>query len=221
MGWLPENRGSNAVATMPEMPTLEFFFDCSSPWTYFAFRTVPPVCAATGTRILWKPFLVGVVFNQVNDSVYRLREHAGSPKMRYLSKDIQDWARHLGLRIAFPPPVFPVNSARAMRGALLALERGILEPYAEAVFAAYWSGLQDISQAHILLEIWQRLGQPGTGFLETIDSEPYRQRLKDNTDELIRRGGFGTPTFFIDGADMYFGGDRLPLIEKRLRTAQG
>ncbi len=203
------------------MPTLEFFFDCSSPWTYFAFRRLPPLCAALDTRIIWKPFLVGVVFNQVNDSVYRMREHPDSPKVRYLSKDIQDWARHLGMRISFPPPVFPVNSARAMRGALLALERGILVPYAEAVFAAYWTDLKDISQSEVLGAIWQQLGQQADECLSIVDSEPYRVGLKTNTGELIRRGGFGSPTFFINGEDMYFGGDRLPLIEERLRAAQG
>lgn len=202
------------------MPSVEFFFDCASPWTYFAFRRVPPVCAALGAPILWKPILVGVVFDRVNDSAYRLRENPEAPKFRYLHKDIQDWARHLGIRLTFPPPVFPVNSARAMRGAILAIERGILEPYAEAVFSAYWTGLKDISQADILLAIWQRLGQSADGFLATIDAEPYRQRLKDNTEELIQRGGFGTPTIFIDGADMYFGNDRLPLIEERLRAAR-
>lgn len=202
------------------MSTLEFFFDCSSPWTYFAFRRLPPLCAACDTRIVWKPFLVGAVFNQVNDSVYRMREHPDSPKFRYLQKDIQDWARHLGMRISFPPPVFPVNSARAMRGALLAIERGLLVPYAESVFAAYWTELRDISQPEVLGEIWSGLGEPADECIALVDSEPYRQTLKANTGELIRRGGFGTPTFFIDGDDMYFGGDRLPLIEDRLRSAR-
>lgn len=201
------------------MATVEFFFDCSSPWTYYAFRRLPPACAAAGARLVWKPILVGVVFNRVNGSVYESRARPDSPKARYMHKDLQDWARHLGIRLTFPPPVFPVNSARAMRGALLAIERGVVERYAEAVFAAYWTDLRDISQPEVLQDIWRCLGQPAGDFLQTADSEPYRRRLRENTDELIRRGGFGTPTIFVDGTDMYFGNDRVPLIEARLREA--
>ena len=47
---------------------------------------------------------------------------------------------------------------------------------------------------------------------EKIATPEYKGRLRDNTDELIARGGFGSPTIFIDGEDMYFGNDRLLLV---------
>ena len=37
-------------------------------------------------------------------------------------------------------------------------------------------------------------------------------------EELVARGGFGTPTMFLDGDDMYFGNDRLVLLERALMT---
>jgi len=37
-----------------------------------------------------------------------------------------------------------------------------------------------------------------------------------NTDEVIRRGGFGSPTIFVGGDDMYFGNDRLPLVREAI-----
>ena len=40
--------------------------------------------------------------------------------------------------------------------------------------------------------------------------------MKANTDEVIRRGGFGSPTLFVNGEDMYFGNDRLPLVRDAL-----
>ena len=49
---------------------IEFFFDCSSPWTYLAFHNIPPLAAEFGEEIVWKPILVGGVFNTVNPSVY-------------------------------------------------------------------------------------------------------------------------------------------------------
>jgi 2-hydroxychromene-2-carboxylate isomerase len=43
-----------------------------------------------------------------------------------------------------------------------------------------------------------------------------KEKLISNTQELMDRGGFGSPTFFIDETDMYFGNDRIQLIEEKL-----
>ena len=45
-----------------------------------------------------------------------------------------------------------------------------------------------------------------------LPNQQYKDLLRQNTDELIARGGYGSPTLFIDGDDMYFGNDRLELV---------
>jgi 2-hydroxychromene-2-carboxylate isomerase len=105
--------------------------------------------------------------------VYAKRDNPVPAKQAYQLKDIGDWARHCGLRIKFPPTVFPVNSVKGMRGCVS------LEPQGKLV----------------------------------------KEQLKANTDELIRHGGFGSPTIFVNGDDMFFGNDRLVLVrEAILRT---
>jgi 2-hydroxychromene-2-carboxylate isomerase len=198
------------------MRRLEFFFDCSSPWTYLAFHRIESVAAAAGAELVWRPILVGGVFNAVNPSVYQQREQPVLPKARYYVKDLRDWARHYGLAIG-SPPVFPVNSVKAMRGAYVALEHGVLPAYARAVFEAYWGELLDISRDEVLEPIVARLGLDVADYLSRIAAPEYKQKLRDATDELVRRGGFGSPTMFVDGDDMYFGNDRLDLVEAALR----
>jgi len=200
--------------------TLEFFFDCSSPWTYLAFEGVLPVAARHGVDIAWRPFLVGGVFNSVNPSVYENRERPVPAKAAYYAKDLADWARLGGLRIG-RPPVFPVNSVKVMRGAFLAAEEGLLVPYARRVFEAYWSELEDISQDDVIRRIITEVGLDREAFFTWITSDEARQRLRSNTEELIERGGFGSPTLYVDGGDMYFGNDRLPLVEAALAGAAG
>ena len=197
------------------MARLEFFFDCSSPWTYLAFHRVEDVCRETGADLVWRPILVGGVFNAVNASVYEQREKPVPAKARYYAKDLRDWTRFYGLRIG-QPPVFPVNSVKAMRGAFFALERGVLPRYARAVFEAYWGDLQDISDDAVLHPIVARVGLPVDEFAARIAAPEYKARLRENTDELIARGGFGSPTMFVDGGDMYFGNDRLALVREAL-----
>ena len=114
------------------MATVEFFYDCSSPWTYLAFHRIEEICAATGAQLAWRPILVGGVFNAVNRSVYEHRAKPVPAKARYYRKDLQDWARATGLDIG-EPPVFPVNSVKAMRGAFVALDAGCISAYSRAV----------------------------------------------------------------------------------------
>ncbi len=199
----------------PVMRTLEFFFDCSSPWTYLAFESIQPVVERDDVEVVWKPILVGGIFNTVNPSVYATRADPVPAKAHYQQKDLQDWARYVGIDIG-QPPVFPVNSVKAMRGALVALEAGALVPYARRVFQRYWGDLVDISQDDELEAIVTEVGLDRTLFFEKIAQQAYKDRLRTNTEEVMQRGGFGTPTLFLDGDDMYFGNDRLPLILAKL-----
>jgi len=194
---------------------LEFFFDCSSPWTYLAFTRIHDVAKRTRAAIEWKPILVGGVFNAVNQDVYERRANPDPRKAKYYAKDLSDWAHFTGIEIG-RPPVFPVNSVRAMRGALIALDDGKLVPYATAVFEAYWGELQDISLPEVLGPIAKSVGYDPAAFIAKTDDPEIKGRLRANTDELIERGGFGSPTMFVDGQDMYFGNDRLPLVEAAL-----
>ena len=96
------------------MTRFEFFFDCSSPWTYLAFERIQPIAAEIGVPIVWRPILVGGVFNTVNPSVYEARAGAGAgvtAKAKYYGKDLQDWARFVGVKIGAPKPFLPEGSS--------------------------------------------------------------------------------------------------------------
>jgi 2-hydroxychromene-2-carboxylate isomerase len=196
---------------------IEFFFDCSSPWTYLAFHNLQPLARDLGVEVRWRPVLVGGIFNAVNPSVYEFRERGAPAKQAYLKKDLADWARSAGLRIRFPPSVFPVNSVKAMRGCILLEPEGKLVPFAEEVFRAYWSDDRDISQDEVLASLCERVGIEPQWFLAGIARPEIKAQLKSNTDEVIARGGFGSPTIFVGGDDMYFGNDRLPLVREAVK----
>ena len=201
------------------MKRIEFFYDVSSPWTYLAFANIQALAREEGAEIVWKPFLVGGVFNSVNPSVYQQRDTPVPAKAAYARKDMQDWARQAGLKIVFPPKVFPVNSVKALRGCLWAEQQGRQVALATAFFELYWGEDRDISQDDVLVEAAARAGLDAARMLQAINDPAIKAQLKSNTDEVIARGGFGSPTIFVNGADMYFGNDRLPLVREALRRA--
>ena len=199
---------------------IEFFFDCSSPWTYLAFHNIQPLAAELDEPIEWKPVLVGGIFNSVNPSVYAMREQPVPSKMNYMAKDLQDWAKLANLKICMTPKVFPVNSVKAMRACLWLAPQAKLVPFATAVFEAYWSREEDISKDDVLINICEQLGIDSKDLLAGISRPDIKEKLKSNTEEAIKRGAFGSPTLFLD-EDMYFGNDRLPLLKEAiLRSRQ-
>lgn len=191
---------------------IEFFFDISSPWTYLAFHNLQPLAAELNEPVRWKPFLVGGVFNTVNPSVYASREQPVPAKQNYLRKDLADWARHTGLAIRFPPSVFPVNSVKALRGCLWLEPQNRLVDFARTAFEIYWDEDQDISKDEVLAQVCTRIGVDPEAFFAGIAQPAIKDQLRLNTEELIERGGFGSPTIFVGGDDMYFGNDRLELV---------
>ena len=137
---------------------LEFFYDCSSPWTYFGFTPIIPMMERLNLPIRWRPILVGGVFNAVNQQVYSAREAMftnadNKRRLDYYLKDLNDWAREGGV-VAIIPPGHPINSVKAMRGAFYAQEQGLIVPYSRAVFEAYWGGVNpDVSKDEVLADI--------------------------------------------------------------------
>jgi 2-hydroxychromene-2-carboxylate isomerase len=196
--------------------TLEMFFDCSSPWTYFGFHAIQPLARELGVEITWRPVLVGGIFNAVNPAVYEARSSLIPAKQQYMVKDLQDNARLHGLELKFPPTVFPVNSVKVMRGCVFLEPQGKLVPFARAAFEIYWGEDQDISQDAILRKVCERAGIDASSLFAGISNQAVKDQLRANTDAAIRRGAFGSPTVFVDGDDMYFGSDRLHLVREAL-----
>jgi 2-hydroxychromene-2-carboxylate isomerase len=194
---------------------IEFFFDCSSPWTYLAFHNIQPLAAEFGAPITWRPILVGGIFNSVNPSVYEARAHPVPAKARYSGKDLQDWARLAGLKIKMPPSVFPVNSVKAMR-ICQTLSPAEMVRFATAVFEAYWGGDRDISQDAVLRDVCSGAGLDADALFAAAGADAVKAQLRANTDEVMARGGFGSPTIFVGKDDMFFGNDRLPLVRAAL-----
>ena len=194
---------------------VEYFLDCSSPWTYLSFRGMQDLSKRKSFEIIWKPILVGGIFNTINPSVYESRQNPIKEKLVYSQKDLDDWSKSRGLDITMPK-IFPVNSVKAMRGAFFFLDAGKIEDYLEAVFYAYWTEGKDISDDNILKSIVDQLNGSAEEYFDFIKTPQAKERLISNTQELMDRGGFGSPTFFLNEDDMYFGNDRIQLLEEKL-----
>ena len=195
----------------------EFFYDLSSPWTRVAFANFRKAIAGQDVAVTWRPFLVGGVFNAVNESVYESRKNPDNPKFRLSFTWLKEWARLAGVAMNFPSAHHPVKSVNAMRFCCaLEADQAALVCFSEAAFEAYFTDERNIDDLDVLESIAAACGLDGPALRGAAASDDCKQRLRANTQEAIDRGAFGSPTIFIDGTYMYFGNDQMPLVMQRL-----
>ena len=114
-----------------------------------------------------------------------------------------------------------MNSVKAMRGCIVLEPQGKLIAFATAAFEAYWGENHDISQDAVLADVCETAGVDADACWAPSPTRRSRT-VWANTEEVMRRGGFGSPTIFVGGDDMYFGNDRLELVrdavQRRMAT---
>lgn len=201
---------------------VEFFFDLSSPWTCLAFHNLPAILAQAGATARYRPILVGGVFNAVNPAVYAAREQADNRRLQHSWKILKDWARLAGVPMNFPSQWHPAKSIAAMRFCCaLEDDQEALVRFARAAFASYFDRQENLDDPAVLAAVADAEGFDGAALAAAAGSDPVKVRLRTNTEEVVARGGYGSPTIFVDGDDMYFGNDQLPLVAAALaRKAQ-
>lgn len=199
------------------MAKLTFFYDLSSPWTYLAFNNVQEVISETEADVSWRPFLVGGVFNAVNQSVYAARSNPSDPKVIHNFTWLHEWARLAGLPLDFPTAHHPVKSVLPMR-ACCALEddQSLLLRFTKAAFDAYFAEGRNIDDPEVVADVANSLGIDGNALIQKTTTQDVKDRLRANTEEAIAKGAYGSPTMIVNAGQLYFGNDQLPLVRQAL-----
>jgi 2-hydroxychromene-2-carboxylate isomerase len=194
----------------PKALEIEFFFDIASTYSYLASTQIDALGERVGVPVRWRPFLLGGVIKATGN-----RTPIEIPaKARYMLLDLQDWAELYGIPLRFPSH-FPPNSLPIQR-ALTAVGEADVRPLAKALFAAYWTENLNLSDSAVLAQVLDRAGYPSVELLARAQDPDVKERLRKTTDEAVTRGAFGAPTFFVGGR-MFWGNDRLVLLERHVR----
>lgn len=191
--------------------TVELYWDPGSTNTYFAFKLIQPVLDRTGARLVLRPFNLGHVF-RVNN--YVLMEEPES-KINNRKRDLQRWARKYELPFQFPDK-FPIKTSRALRGAIAMRDWGLEHAFTEEVLDAYWERSDSSIEIYDgLRPLAKKLGVDPDDFERVSESQQVRDALAKSTDEGMRRGVFGAPTFIV-GDELFWGKDRIDFVEDEL-----
>ena len=190
--------------------TVEFWYDFLSPTAYLGYWRLKDIAARTGATIDYHPMLLGGVFKATgNQTPVNVK-----PKGKWMFFDMSNYARKYGVPLK-SNPYFVFSSLPLMRGAILAQERGELEPYNDTIFYGVWRDARNLADPGIIVETLKEAGLDADAYVDGIQQQDVKDKLIANTDEAVDKGAFGAPTFFV-GDKMWWGQDRLDWVEEEL-----
>ncbi|RTL34966.1 MAG: 2-hydroxychromene-2-carboxylate isomerase [Rhodocyclaceae bacterium] len=191
---------------------MDFYFDFSSPYGYFAAEKIDELAARYGRSVLWHPFLLGATFK-----VTGLGPLPSIPlKGAYSLHDILRSARYFGLPYR-QPSSFPLPTQHAARAFLWINDRdpALARQFGLAIYRAYFVDDQNISDLAVVLNVAAGLRLDRDELSAVLGSAEIKARLIAESELALARGVFGSPYIFVDG-EAFWGADRLSQIEKWL-----
>jgi 2-hydroxychromene-2-carboxylate isomerase len=198
---------------MPKSP-IEFWFDFSSGYAYFAAAIIDELANRHGRTVLWRPYMLGVAFKHTG-----ARGLSSTPmKGDYARRDWARLSRQTGLAFR-PPENHPITALPASRAYYWVEEHhpNAAHDFARAAFHTYFAEARDMTVPATVASVGASLGLPAAELEAGITGEQMKTKVRAASDEAIAKGVFGSPFFLIDG-EPFWGWDRMPMIESWLET---
>lgn len=194
---------------------LDFYFDFSSPYGYFAAMRIDDFAARYGRGVNWKPILLGAVFKVTGGRPLPTLPLKGD----YAKRDIERSARFHGIEFRHPTR-FPIATQAPARAFYWVNERDptLARKLAKSLFRAYFVDDRDISSPDVASDVAVALGLQRDEVLAALNDPAVKDKLRSEVEAAIRRGVFGSPYIVVDG-EPFWGVDRFDQIERWL--AQG
>jgi 2-hydroxychromene-2-carboxylate isomerase len=196
-------------------PSIDFYFDFSSPYGYLASEKIEALAARHGRSVDWHPIMLGVIFKQTGAAPLTMIPLKGD----YSRRDMARSARFHGVAGFRMPSTFPIPSQAPARIVLWQKERDavLAVDLIHALYRAFFVEDIDISAPGNAVAIAAKCGVDPAAARAAIDDPAIKDALKRENEQAIARGVFGSPYIVVDG-EPFWGMDRLDQAERWLAT---
>ncbi len=195
---------------------IEFWFDFSSPYGYFAAHEIDRRMADLGRRVVWRPLLLGAVFKLTGMAALNTMPMRGDYAKH-------DWAR-IARMLAIPfrlPDRHPFASQTVARAFYWLDEHAPAQakPFAQAAFEEHFVHDRAPETIDPAVSPAGRFIADTAALAAWLPSEAAKQALRTRTEEAVSKGVFGSPYVIADG-EPFWGWDRMPMLEDWLRRGR-
>ena len=188
-----------------ESAPFELWFDFASPYSYLSVMRAEKLLEHSGLRIDWRPFLLGPIFRQKGWETSPLV--LDPIKGQYMWRDVERRAARHGLPFT-RPAAFPMNSLQAARIMVAARGTTWAGEFGWALLAAAFGRGADIEDPDVLAKALEDAGVDPMHWMARSQRPDAKAAVRTQTDDAIRHGIFGAPTFRV-GDELFWGDDRL------------
>lgn len=187
-------------------PTLDFWFEFASTYSYPAAMRISPLAEAAGVAVRWRPFMLGPIFKEQGwtTSPFNLFPAKG----RNMWRDLERTCDTIGLPFV-RPTTFPQNTLLAARVALVGLAEAWGEDYCRAIYRAEFAEGRTVEETETIAGVLTGLGLDAGAVLDRAQSNENRSQLRAHTEEAQKLGIFGSPSFVTADGELFWGNDRL------------
>ncbi|MEA2984072.1 MAG: 2-hydroxychromene-2-carboxylate isomerase [Alphaproteobacteria bacterium] len=193
-------------------PTIDFYFDFISPFSYLAHQRLPQLAARYGYALQYRVADLATLKRLCGNTSPRMVEMP--LKIAYSRVDQKRWAERYGVPIT--PPAGSHDSSWLNRGAFYAADREQDADYVTGVWTSMRRDGRDLADERTWRDVARALGWDGDAFAAFVRSEASAERYRKASQEAHDRGVFGVPTMLI-GKEMWWGNDRLDFLEEFLK----
>jgi 2-hydroxychromene-2-carboxylate isomerase len=197
------------------MSSVEFHFDFGSPNAYLSHLVIPSIEQRTGARFVYVPILLGGVFKMTGNRSPAEAFAGIRNKPDYEQLETRRFVERYRLARAPSNPFFPVNTLAVMRGAIAAQRLDIFGRYVDEIFRHMWADPKKLDDPSVLQAALIESGFDADALLALTQTQDVKDELLANTQRSVKRGTFGSPTFFV-GDEIFFGKDKLRDVEEAI-----
>lgn len=189
---------------------IDFYFEFSSPYGYFASAKIDELAAELGREVNWHPILLGPMFKLMGSAPLTEIPLKGD----YARRDFARSASLFGIPYIHPEP-FPIPTVSAARAVLYVQQQDKRKAaeLAKQLYHAYFAEGRNISSLEVVLAVAEASGIDAQDLAAGINKEETKALLKTEVNQAIERGVFGSPFMMVDG-EPFWGFDRFDHIRK-------
>ncbi len=195
---------------------IEYFYAAHSAFAYLGSSRFLAIAKAAGREIAHRPVDLNHVVETVGAGPFGARSKAHVAY--FFSREIQRWSEERGAPVVPGMPTHHFKDYTLPNCMLIAADTSghDIDRLSHAVLEAHWRDDADLSDPAALATILETLHIDPQPLLDAAASPEVRKLYAQYTEEAIERSVFGSPTYFVDG-DMFYGQDRLEMVERALK----
>lgn len=195
--------------------SIDYYFSPVSPFAYLGGERLTKIARDVGARVNVRPIDFTKVFPATGGIPLKQRAPA---RLVYRLAELQRWRDYLDVPLVLEPKHFPTDANPAALMIIAAREQGRdALALSQRVLRAVWVDERNIADQETLLALATDVGLNGKTLQERSADPAIAAQYERDTQDAIRRGVFGSPTYVIDD-ELFWGQDRLDFVERKLRA---